>query len=64
MRALPIVALGQPLSITLSVGLALSPLHGVDAVSVVRAADAALYRAKKEGRDRVCVADPARPLVS
>ena len=63
-RALPIVALGQPLSITLSVGLALSPLHGVDAVSVVRAADAALYRAKKEGRDRVCVADPARPLVS
>ncbi|WP_039754346.1 GGDEF domain-containing protein, partial [Chromobacterium haemolyticum] len=63
-RALPIVAGGHDIRVTLSVGLALCPLHGTDAGSVVSAADAALYRAKKEGRDRVCVADPAQPLVS
>ncbi|MGR2681071.1 diguanylate cyclase [Chromobacterium haemolyticum] len=63
-RALPIAAGGHDIRVTLSVGLALCPLHGTDADSVVSAADAALYRAKKEGRDRVCVADPAQPLVS
>ncbi|MBN3004939.1 diguanylate cyclase [Chromobacterium alkanivorans] len=63
-RAQPIVAGGHNIRVTLSVGLALCPLHGTDAGSVVAAADAALYRAKKEGRDRVCVADPAQPLVS
>ncbi|MCP1291715.1 diguanylate cyclase [Chromobacterium sp. S0633] len=63
-RVLPIVAGGHDIRVTLSVGLALCPLHGTDAGSVVAAADAALYRAKKEGRDRVCVADPMRPLVS
>ncbi|MBD2043202.1 diguanylate cyclase [Microcoleus sp. FACHB-672] len=47
----------QPLGmVTLSLGVATSPLHGVNASTVVRAADAALYRAKQEGRDRVAIA--------
>lgn len=55
-RELPIQAEGQTLGVTLSIGLAVCPLHGEDADSVVRAADLALYQAKQQGRDRVCVA--------
>jgi len=39
--------------ITLSVGVAAFPEHGETSETVVGAADAALYRAKREGRDRV-----------
>lgn len=39
--------------ITASFGVAVFPLHGADAESLLRAADTALYRAKDWGRDRV-----------
>lgn len=39
-----------------SVGVALFPVHGSDPESLQRAADAALYVAKREGRDRTRVA--------
>lgn len=42
-------------SITLSLGVACFPEHGVNASAVLGAADAALYRAKREGRDQVVV---------
>ena len=42
--------------ITISAGVAIFPDHGANAKEVIRAADAALYRAKEEGRDRVVVA--------
>src|SRR5688572_26392393 len=45
--------------ITLSLGVAIYPEHGRSIDSVLRAADAALYRAKQEGRDRVVVAERA-----
>ncbi|OHX21594.1 sensor domain-containing diguanylate cyclase [Chromobacterium sphagni] len=63
-RRMPIEALGHTLSLTLSIGLALSPLHGEDAESVVLAADEALYQAKQQGRDRVCIASPLQSLLS
>lgn len=48
---------GQPLgTITLSLGVALFPADGRTAEALLQEADAALYRAKKEGRDRVCLA--------
>jgi diguanylate cyclase (GGDEF)-like protein/PAS domain S-box-containing protein len=48
---------GQALgAITLSLGVASFPEHGLSGEAVIRAADAALYRAKKEGRDAVRVA--------
>ena len=42
-------------AITLSMGIATFPMHGKTAKELLRAADAALYRAKAEGRDRVVV---------
>jgi diguanylate cyclase (GGDEF)-like protein/PAS domain S-box-containing protein len=49
---------GQPLgNVTLSFGVALFPAHGPTREAVLQAADAALYRAKREGRDRVIVAE-------
>ncbi|MBX3208323.1 MAG: diguanylate cyclase [Labilithrix sp.] len=43
--------------VTLSIGVAAFPQHGATADDVIRVADAALYRAKREGRNRVTVAD-------
>jgi diguanylate cyclase (GGDEF)-like protein len=44
---------GEPISITFSAGVAQFPDDGSDLQSLYRAADAALYRAKQTGRDRV-----------
>ncbi len=48
---------GEPLRlITLSMGVAAYPEHGMTVEGLLRAADKALYQAKGEGRDRVVVA--------
>jgi two-component system cell cycle response regulator len=44
-----------PLSVTVSIGVAVSSARGDDAEGLLRRADLALYRAKKEGRNRVVV---------
>lgn len=41
------------ISVTLSIGVAQYAIHGADVDELYRAADAALYLAKAEGRDRV-----------
>lgn len=47
---------GGPLeSVTASFGVAIFPQHAGDADALLRAADEALYEAKKAGRDRVVV---------
>jgi diguanylate cyclase (GGDEF)-like protein len=48
---------GEEFSVTFSAGVAAFPAH-VDARSLIEAADSALYRAKRSGRDRVETADP------
>ncbi|MGH9495368.1 MAG: sensor domain-containing diguanylate cyclase [Candidatus Sulfotelmatobacter sp.] len=54
---------GQSLGIiTASIGVAALPEHGTSPKGLIEAADAALYCAKREGRDRVVVAaKPAAP---
>ena len=54
----PIVVDRRELSIGVSCGAAAFPEHGRDAASLLRAADAALFRAKELGRNRLCVYDP------
>lgn len=44
-------------AVTFSLGVAVFPENGSTSVSILRAVDAALYRAKHEGRGRVVVAD-------
>ena len=48
---------GQTLNtVTFSVGVAVFPENGATSANILKAADAALYRAKHEGRDHVVVA--------
>lgn len=53
-RQLSVEYAGQLLgAVSVSIGVALYPDHGATIGDVMRAADQALYRAKREGRDRV-----------
>ena len=57
-RKIHLVYEGQSLMpVTLSLGVATFPEHGVTSTEILRMVDAALYRAKSEGRGRVVVAD-------
>jgi diguanylate cyclase (GGDEF)-like protein len=42
--------------VTISIGVAILGSHGSDLDELLESADRALYRAKREGRDRVCLA--------
>ncbi len=69
LRDLVIMDHGRSLGvITASIGVAALPDQGMNEKELLQAADAALYRAKREGRDRVVVADvhtaQAAPRVS
>ncbi len=55
-RAVPFVAAGISREVSVSVGVASFPQHGRSAADVMRAADSALYAAKRAGRDRWCLA--------
>jgi predicted signal transduction protein with EAL and GGDEF domain len=55
----PVAVDGRFLKISISVGGSLYPEHGRDAESLLRAADAALFRAKALGRSQFSVFNPA-----
>lgn len=51
---------GATAHLSTSVGVSFFPDHGNDPEQLQRAADAALYKAKREGKDRTVVAEAAR----
>ncbi|HEX3327722.1 MAG TPA: diguanylate cyclase [Actinomycetota bacterium] len=51
----------EQVSLTVSIGVASHPEHGRAFRPLIEAADQALYRAKQEGRDRVCTAQKSPP---
>jgi diguanylate cyclase (GGDEF)-like protein len=55
----PVAVDGRDLMISISVGASVYPDHGRDAESLLRAADAALFRAKALGRSQLSVFSPA-----
>jgi len=59
-RASPVAGV----AVSVSVGVALSTPPGFSFEAVFEAADEALYRAKREGRDRVCLAEQAQTVVA
>jgi diguanylate cyclase (GGDEF)-like protein len=62
LRELSVTHQGQSLgAITVSIGVAELPQHGTTAKELLESADAALYRAKREGRDRVMLANALLP---
>ncbi len=65
LRILTVLHQGRPLgTVTTSVGVAAFPLHGTTPQLLLDAADAALYSAKAEGRDRVIDAPPLETIAS
>jgi len=54
--ALPLDS-GEPVRVTLSAGVATYPISACDEASLLRAADQALYAAKRAGKNRVVSAD-------
>lgn len=63
-EALEVVVGGEPLAVTVSVGVAVSGRSGDTVDAVLRNADAAMYRAKAAGRNRVMSGPPAPPAAS
>jgi len=51
---------GRYATITASLGVASTTLHGFDRLTLLKAAERALYRAKRSGRNRVEAAGAAR----
>ncbi|RMJ02827.1 putative diguanylate cyclase YdaM [Marinobacter litoralis] len=57
-----ILASGDQVSVTASIGIAVYPIHGSCVEELSAEADKAMYRAKMQGRDCVAIAQPARPI--
>jgi diguanylate cyclase (GGDEF)-like protein len=56
--AISVPARGELVTVTVSIGVAALGRDGYELFELLAAADAALYRAKKAGRDRVCTLPP------
>ena len=51
----PFAVAGQEASVSASVGISVFPDHAMDAETLLRMADQAMYRAKERGRNQACI---------
>ncbi|WP_394790008.1 diguanylate cyclase [Rhodoferax sp.] len=61
-----VLAVGQTVMISSSIGVAIYPEHGIDEIQLSKNADTAMYRSKQLGRDRVSLfgaIDPVEAVV-
>lgn len=64
-QALNIAHDGRDLGlVTVSIGVAVYPEHGVDRDTLIQAADSAMYASKQAGRNRVSLAEAAAPAIA
>ncbi len=56
----PIVFHATPCSVSASIGIALFPDNGLTFDEILKAADAAMYTAKKQGKDQMVLAEPLK----
>jgi len=56
--AAPMVINGQEIFVTASIGIAIFPINGRDIEELIQAADAAMYKAKEEGRNTYAFFNP------
>ena len=52
---------GRPVSVTASAGVAIYPIHGEDAETLMKSADLALYQAKHAGKNACRLAGLPEP---
>jgi diguanylate cyclase (GGDEF)-like protein len=65
LKEIPVVHQGRSLGlVTFSIGVAAFPEHGMSPRELMAAADAALYEAKRGGRDQVVIATIKNPEIS
>jgi len=57
-----ILETGDCVLVTVSIGVAVYPVHGTSVEELSAEADKAMYRAKMQGRDCVAIAQPAQPI--
>ncbi len=51
---------GCSVSMTVSVGVGIYPIHGEEVEELMKSADMALYKAKRTGKNNYCIAMPPR----
>ena len=54
----PLLVRNRELLVTLSIGASIAPVHGQTTEALISAADAALFHAKENGRNQLCLFNP------